>query len=194
MTKEKLELIYPKTRKAWRNWLKKYHNKKECVWIVRYKKAAKMPAFSWSEAVDEALCFGWIDSKAKPIDDEKYMQYFSRRKPKSTWSKINKDKVEQLIAQGLMTTAGLKCIEIAKQNGSWGILDSVDALIVPQDLLNSLKKAPKADTYFEGLSKSLKKQLLFWLVAARRDETRKKRISDLVKCMKKGSLPKQFQR
>ncbi|MBT1704088.1 YdeI/OmpD-associated family protein [Fulvivirgaceae bacterium PWU20] len=192
MKVDETETFYPKNRKEWRSWLKKYHHKKESIWIIYYKKAANKPTLNWAEAVAEALCFGWIDSKAKPVDDEKYIQFFTRRKPTSMWSKINKDKVEQLIAEGLMTSAGLKCIEVAKENGSWEILDSVEALAVPEDLLHYFKKENKAKTYYEGLSKSLKKQLLLWLVVAKREETRKKRIAEIIKSLKKGTLPNRF--
>lgn len=102
------------------------------------KHQEKTPSISWSEAVDEALCFGWIDSTKKTIDKERYMQYFSKRKAKSNWSKINKDKVKTLIDQGLMQEEGYKSIETAKQNGSWTMLDEVEALVIPDDLNEQL--------------------------------------------------------
>lgn len=102
-----------------------------------------MPTISWSEGVDEALCFGWIDGKRKPIDHEKFMQYFCKRKPAGTWSRINKKKIEQLIADGLMTTAGYKAIEAAKRNGSWTTLDDVEELKIPADLNKAFPKTPQ---------------------------------------------------
>ena len=116
----------PSNKKQWRAWLKANHNKEQSVWLICYKQKSGMPTISWSDAVDEALCFGWIDGKAKPIDDDKFMRSFSRRKPRSMWSRINKVKVQKLIDDGGMTKAGLACVEIAKQNGSWEILDEIE--------------------------------------------------------------------
>ena len=149
-----------------------------------------MPAVSWSEAVDEALCFGWIDSTKRPIDEEKYMQYYGKRKPTSTWSKVNKEKVEKLIADGRMTSAGLESIKIAKQNGSWNILDTVEALIIPDDLEKAFKTTPGSRDFFLALSKSAKKSILHWLVMAKRPETRQKRIKETVESAGQHLLPK----
>ncbi|ACE06207.1 hypothetical protein Aasi_0836 [Candidatus Amoebophilus asiaticus 5a2] len=134
MSVKEIESFYPSNRQQWREWLQENHAKKQSIWLIHYKIKSSMPTISWSEAVDEALCFGWIDSKAKPIDEEKYMQFFSKRRAISTWSKVNKEKVQKLIDGGTMTKAGLESIEIAKQNGSWTILDEVEALIIPNDL------------------------------------------------------------
>ncbi len=179
MNDEPLETFYPKTRKDWRDWLSEHHANKESVWLIFDKKVANPDRIKWSDAVEEALCFGWIDSRSKPVDDKKYLQFFSKRKAKSTWSKINKDKVQLLAAEGLLVPAGLKCIEVAKQNGSWSTLDGVEALEIPEDLMNVFKQEPALESRFEGLSTSVKKQILLSLVVARKDETRKKRISDI---------------
>jgi len=151
-----------------------------------------MPSLTWSEAVDEALCFGWIDSTKKIIDKERYMQYFSRRKPKSNWSKVNKEKVKSLIDQGLMKEAGYKSIEIAKENGSWTILDSIENLEIPKELEQELNSRKEALKYFENLSKSVKKSLLYWVVSAKREETRKNRIAEIVENASRHMKPKQF--
>lgn len=182
----------PKNQAQWRKWLSENHNKKDAVWLVYYKKQSGKSTLTWSNAVDEALCFGWIDSKSETIDEERYRQYFSKRKPNSIWSKINKDKIEKLIANNLMTPAGFRVIEIAKQNGSWTILDEVEALIVPPDLRDALTKYTNALEYFDGLSKSNKKILLYWLVSAKRQETRRKRIEEIAKYASEGQKPKQF--
>ena len=108
-----------------REWLKNHHQQKESVWLVTYKKRVPDKHVTMNQKLDELLCFGWIDSKRKPVDEEKFMQFFSRRKSRGTWSKVNKEKVGQLIAEGLMTKAGLTSIETAKQNGSWTILNDV---------------------------------------------------------------------
>lgn len=182
--------FYPKSRKAWRQWLEKNHAKEQAVWAIFYKKGSEMPSLSWSDAVDEALCFGWIDGRRRPIDAEKFIQYFCRRKAGGTWSKINKGKVEQLIAAGLMAPAGLEAIETAKQNGAWNILDTVEALEAPDDLQAALRKNAIAGKYYEGLSKSVKKRVLYWLVTAKQQTTREKRIKDIVTAAMEGKLPK----
>lgn len=191
MEKE-FETFYPKKLQDWREWLQNHHATKLSIWLIYYKKNSGRPSISWSEAVDEALCFGWIDSKAKPIDDQKYMQFFSRRKPKSMWSRINKNKVENLIETGRMTEAGLESIAIAKGNGSWTILDEAENLIVPADLEMELQKNPSAKNYFMNLSRSDKRNLLQWLVLAKRSETRLKRIKEIAELAAEYQKPKQF--
>ncbi|WP_310589106.1 YdeI/OmpD-associated family protein [Runella aurantiaca] len=151
-----------------------------------------MPSITWSEAVDQALCFGWIDSTSKPIDDEKFMQFFCKRKPKSVWSKINKEKVLRLTEAGLMTQAGFESIETAKLNGSWNILDEVEELTIPQDLTDELKMKPVAEEFFLSLSKSVRKSILQWLVLAKRPETRQNRITEIAELAAQKLKPKQF--
>ncbi|WP_300354687.1 YdeI family protein [Fluviicola sp.] len=187
-----VEIFYPENRNQWRKWLQENHDKAQSVWVVFYKKASSMPSLTWSEAVDEALCFGWIDSKKIAIDSEKSHQFFSRRRAKSIWSKINKEKVDRLIESGQMTPAGLACIEIAKENGSWNILDSVDALIIPEDLEKEFKTAPGAEEFFLNLSKSVRKQMLYWIISAKRPETRQKRIAEIVEHAIQKQKPPQF--
>jgi len=191
MEKE-IETISPKNRQEWREWLQENHDKKQSVWLIYYKKKSNFPTVTYSEAVDEALCFGWIDSKAKPLDEEKFMQFFSRRKPKSVWSRINKEKTERLINEGLMTKAGYHIIEIAKQNGSWTILDEAEALTIPKDLDEAFQNRPNAKNYFSGLSRSDKRNILQWLVLAKRQETRQKRISEIAELAEQNQKPKQF--
>src|SRR5690606_6945779 len=139
MEQPQIEVFYPESILEWREWLQKNHVSQKAVWIVFHKKASKKESLSWSEAVDVALCIGWKDSKKININDDTSHQYFSKRKAKSTWSKINKEKINRLITDGLMTDAGYKSIEIAKENGSWTILDEVEELIVPDDLEEAFK-------------------------------------------------------
>lgn len=192
MNKKKLEVICPKNQAEWRKWLEENHAKKDGVGLIAYKKSSGISTVLWGETVDEALCFGWIDSVRRPIDEEKYMQYFGKRKATSTWSKINKQKIELLSAKGMMTEAGLKAIEVAKENGSWTILDEVEALIIPDDLSQELNSNPGAESYFLSLSKSRKKMLLQWIVLAKRPETRKKRIKEITENATENRVPKQF--
>src|SRR5690606_14486320 len=145
---DEIEIFYPTSQADWRKWLEKNHLSKQSVWLVFYSKSSKKPSISWSEAVDVALCFGWIDSKKIKIDDERAHQFFSKRKPNSTWSKINKEKVARLIDNGAMTEGGLVGIEIAKQNGSWTILDEVEALTIPPDLAKAFQKHSGSEDYF----------------------------------------------
>jgi uncharacterized protein YdeI (YjbR/CyaY-like superfamily) len=187
-----LETFYPKCRQEWREWLQKNHIKKQSVWLIYYKKKSAIPTVTYSEAVDEALCFGWIDSKTKPINEEAFMQFFSKRKAKSVWSRINKEKIQRLIETGLMTQAGHDIIETAKENGSWTILDDAEALVIPADLENEFQKRANAKNYFLSLSRSDKRNILQWLVLAKRPETRQKRIEEIVELADNNQKPKQF--
>ncbi|MBO9700090.1 MAG: YdeI/OmpD-associated family protein [Sporocytophaga sp.] len=192
MSEKEIEKYCPKSRTDWRKWLEKNHQSKQSVWLVYYKTSTKVPSLTWSEAVDEALCFGWIDSTKKTIDKERYMQYFSKRKPDSTWSKINKDKVARLIQNNLMTKAGLDSINTAKQNGTWDIMQDIEELIIPEDLTIELNKYESSMEFFQSQSKSIKITMMHWVVTAKRIETRKKRIEEIARLAAKGMRPKQF--
>lgn len=189
---QEVEVFYPKDVAAWYKWLAKNHASAQSVWLVGYNKSSGKKSITWSESVDAALCYGWIDSKKIKIDEHTTHQFFCKRKPKSTWSKINKQKIERLIADGLMTQAGLDSIEIAKQNGSWSILDEVEDLVVPPDLEKAFKAKRGAEEYFAGLSKSSKKMLLYWIKSAKRTETREKRIDEIVENAALGKKPSPF--
>lgn len=186
VVEKETETFCPANRAHWRAWLQEHHADQQSVWLVYHKKKSAIPTLTWSEAVDEALCFGWIDSLAKSIDDHTYRQFFSRRKPTSVWSKINKEKVKQLMDNGLMTPAGLTAIDIAKQNDSWTILDDVDALVIPPDLAAAFQENPNAERYFLDLSKSDKRVILQRLVMAKRPQTRQNRIRELVELAAQG--------
>ena len=191
MEKE-VETFYPTNKKEWRQWLQQNHNTKQSIWVVMYKKDSGIPTITWSDAVDEAICFGWIDSTKRAIDHQQSIQYFTRRKPTSAWSKINKAKVERLTNDGLMAQAGLNSIEIAKQNGSWSILDEVEELVIPKDLNKAFKLHQGSKDFFMGLSKSIKKMMLHWIITAKRPETREKRITELAELAAQKKKPKQF--
>lgn len=175
-----IDVFYPTTISAWRKWLEKHHQSRDSVWVVFYNKHANKKTITWSDAVDVALCFGWIDSKKVKIDADCSHQFFSKRKPKSTWSKINKDKVERLIQTNQMTEIGMAIIETAKQNGSWTILDDAEALVVPPELAKKLQSKPGVFDHFMGLSKSRKKLLLMQLTLAKQPITKQKRIDEIV--------------
>lgn len=186
------EIFYPKNISEWREWLTENHKLKNAVWVVFHTKTSGKPTLSWSEAVDVALCFGWIDSKKIKVGPTTSHQYFTKRKPKSNWSRINKEKIEKLTASGEMTQAGLQAVEIAKQNGSWTILDSVEDLIIPTDLEEALSHHHGAKDFFMSLSKTIKKMMLYWVVSAKREETRQNRINEIAQAAAQQQKPKQF--
>ena len=192
MDEKQLQTFCPANRQEWRLWLKENHSLQQSVWLVYYKKKSGKPTLTWSEAVDEALCFGWIDSTARPIDDDTFMQFFCKRKPNSVWSKINKGKVQRLMEEGLMADAGYKSIDTAKQNGSWTILDDVEEVKIPKDLAKAFNSHPGAKKYFLSLSRSVRKNILQWLVLARRSETRQNRVNEIAERAAQKLKPKQF--
>lgn len=171
---------HAESRAAWRQWLAKNHATEKSVWLKLYKKASSTPSVTYDEAVDEALCFGWIDSAVKKGDDEYRLQFFTKRNPKSNWSRVNKAKVEKLIAAGLMTDAGQAMIDLAKRTGTWTALDDVENLVIPPDLQQQLDTNPTARGYFEAFPRSAKRGILEWLLNAKTDATRHKRITEIV--------------
>ncbi|PBQ30581.1 hypothetical protein CNR22_01935 [Sphingobacteriaceae bacterium] len=188
------QTFYAKDRKAWRKWLEKNHKNEKSIWLIIYRKESNVPSIYYPEAVDEALCFGWIDSKPNKRDDESYYQFFSIRNPKSNWSKVNKDKVANLIKDGLMTASGQYLIDLAKQNGTWTALDDVEKIILPKDLETLFKKNKKARLNFSNFPRSAKRGILEWILHAKKPETRKKRIEETVKLAElaiKANHPKQ---
>lgn len=182
-------VVCPQSSQQWRAWLQAHHTDQTSVWLVYYKKSAAQPSLSWREAVDEALCFGWIDSQAKPLDAARYMQYFSRRQPTSGWSNVNKEKVQRLLAQGRMMPAGLTSLETAQRNGSWTLLDEVEALRLPPDLAQAFAQEPLAEYYFQSLSRSAKRYWLLCLLQAKRATTRQRRIQEILALGHQPSTP-----
>lgn len=178
--------FYFKTTVEWRSWLEENHNISTGVYLIFYKVGSKMQSMRWEEAVKVALCFGWIDSTAKRLDDERRRQYFCPRRDKSVWSKLNKTYIESLIAENLMHEAGLTKIEIAKQNGSWSSLDDVENLVIPPDLQKAFDKNPNAFENYMNFSPSYRKSYLYWLNQGKREETRKKRIKEIVSLCSKN--------
>jgi uncharacterized protein YdeI (YjbR/CyaY-like superfamily) len=186
---ERLEKISATSRQEWREWLEKNHQSSIGVWLVYYKVKSRKPSIQYNEAVKEALCFGWIDSKVKSLDEERYMQIFTPRKPKSVWSKLNKQYIEELIEQGLMTLAGLEKIETAKQDGSWNKLDAIENLVIPIDLQKALEANEAAQQNFAAFSRTAKKNILFWIDSAKRPQTRLKRIEQTVNSSAQNKSP-----
>ncbi|MBW4642103.1 MAG: YdeI/OmpD-associated family protein [Goleter apudmare HA4340-LM2] len=186
---QQLANVYAQDRQQWREWLQLNHQSSVGVWLIYYKVNSGKPSVKYSEAVKEALCFGWIDSKVKSLDTERYQQIFTPRKPKSVWSKLNKQYIEELNAQGLMTEAGRKKIEVAKLDGSWTSLDAIEALTIPADLNLALAANEIAKRNFEAFSNSAKKNILFWIDSAKRPQTRLKRIEQTINSAAENKNP-----
>ena len=175
-----LQRVTAVDRSAWRTWLAANHESSPGAWLVYFKKGSGKPSVTYEEAVEEALCFGWIDSKIKAIDDERYMQVYTPRSRGSVWSRRNKERAERMIVEGLMTESGLAKIEAAMDDGSWALLDAVDDLIVPHDLRQALDAQPEARDNFAAFPDSVKKQALWLVYSAKRAATRKRRIAEIV--------------
>ena len=187
-----MNVLFFNSQQELRKWFQENYLKEDEAWIGFYNKKSEKLSITWTQLVDEALCFGWIDSKKIKIDTETSHQFFSKRKAQSTWSKINKVKVQNLIEKGLMTQAGLESIEVAKQNGSWTILDEVEDLIIPIDLERAFEKHKGSKDYFLSLSKSIRKMMLTSLVLAKRPETRQKRVDEIAEFAGQNKKPKQY--
>jgi len=181
-----LREIHPKTRTGWRSWLEKNHAKSDGVWLTYFRASTGKRRLSWEEAVREALCFGWIDSKVKPIDDERYKQIFTPRKPQSIWSKVNKQHIDELTKAGLMTDAGRRAVDVAKENGAWAFLEPIDALIVPADFETALQASTPAREAYDELSNADKRAMLYSLYSAKREETRAKRVTEALASLESG--------
>ncbi len=160
--------------------MEQHHTQTEGVWLISFKKGTGKPRVEYEEAVEEAVCFGWIDSKENRLDAERSMLWFAPRRPHAGWSRSNKERVERLIAAGLMMPAGLAKIEAAKQDGSWHALDSVEALEIPPDLGQALAANQTARQYFDAFPRSAKRAILEWIAGAKKPETRAKRIAETV--------------
>ena len=172
--------IHPKTRADWRRWLERNHERGEGVWFVMYKQSSGKARMGYDAAVEEALCFGWIDSRTRAIDDERSALWMAPRRPRTGWSKSNKARAARLLTEGRIAPAGLAKIEAAKRDGSWTLLDTVESLEVPADLAKALK-ASKGDRYFEAFPPGVKKQLLEWVRSAKKPETRTKRVAEIAR-------------
>ncbi|HMQ29419.1 MAG TPA: YdeI/OmpD-associated family protein [Chloroflexaceae bacterium] len=170
--------VHPLTRAEWRAWLERHHARPEGVWVISYKQAAGKPRVSYDELVEEALCFGWVDSKPGKLDAERSMLYFAPRKPRSGWSRPNKERVERLLAAGLMAPAGLARVEAARRDGSWSKLDAVEELLIPDDLGAALDGYPAARANFAAFPRSARRGILEWIAQAKTPATRAKRVGE----------------
>lgn len=175
-----------KNRKEWRKWLEKNHQTTKSVWLIFYNKSSMHTGIQYDEAVEEALCFGWIDSVVNKRDDESRYQFFSPRKPKSNWSRANKERVARMVQQGLMTDSGQYTVDLAKSSGTWDALTEVQDNLIPDDLKELLEQHPLAMDHFSAFPPSSKRIILEWILNARRPETRRKRIEETVSLANKN--------
>lgn len=174
--------VHLKTVAEFRRWLREHHDTTPGLWLVGYRSSTGKPAIAYDDAVEEALCWGWIDSVVKPVDDERTMSLYTPRRSGSGWSRSNKDRVAKLVRDGRMQPAGLAKIEQAKRDGTWTLLDSVERLEVPPDLRRALGAPGMAR--FDALTAGKKREHLSALVTAKKPETRAKRIADIVKAVR----------
>lgn len=173
-------IYHPPDLAAWRVWLEANCDAVRGVWVASWRKASGRDAVAYVDLVEEAICFGWIDSTVNTLDDARGLQLMTPRKPRSGWTRLNKERVAALEAQGRMTDAGRRAVEVAKANGSWTIYDSVEDLVEPGELAEALDAEPVARTNWDGFPPSARKQMLWWVVSAARPETRMKRIATIV--------------
>lgn len=177
----KLIELYFKTDEAWRDWLHENHDVSKGVYLIFYKVDHENDSMRWEEAVKVALCYGWIDSTVKSLGNGKRRQYFTPRNDKSVWSALNKKYIKDLIASNKMHESGLTKVKTAKQNGSWTALDDVEKGIIPEDLQVAFNKSPVAFQNYNAFAPSYRKSYLYWLKQAKREETRKKRITEIIR-------------
>ncbi|MFD1064198.1 YdeI family protein [Winogradskyella litorisediminis] len=165
----------------WYDWLLANHTKEKAVYLVFYKLETKIPTMRWEEAVKVALCFGWIDATVKSLGGGKRVQYFTQRNPKSSWSALNKKYIEELEAAGLIQEAGYKMINLAKKTGTWTAMDDVENGIIPNNLQQAFDKNPRAFENYQNFSKGYRKSYLSWLNSAKREDTKQKRIAEIIR-------------
>jgi uncharacterized protein YdeI (YjbR/CyaY-like superfamily) len=183
-----MKQLYIKTRSEWRKWLQKNYNKVDELWLIFYKKETGKLSIDYEAAVEEALCFGWIDSLVRKIDEEKYVRKFTPRKKNSLWSELNKNRVKKIIKEGRMTEFGLEKINAAKKSGAWNrIIEppkiSYDA---PKEFISALSKNKKAKSNFDKFSPSDKKRYYMWINIAKKKETKERRIKESIELLSKN--------
>jgi uncharacterized protein YdeI (YjbR/CyaY-like superfamily) len=184
--------IHPLSRSEWRQWLAANHLRTTGVWLIAYKKATGKPRFEYDDAVEEALCFGWIDSKPNKLDAERTLLWFAPRKPGSGWSRPNKFRVDRMLNAGLMAEAGLRKLELAKSDGSWEKLDAIEDLTIPDDLAGALNTYPSAAQNFGAFPRSAKRGILEWVSTAKTATTRTKRIDETSRLASKNERANQW--
>ncbi len=181
-----MKQVYVKTRKEWRDWLSQHHEKSDGIWLVFYRKQTGKPTLEYDDAVEEALCFGWIDSIIKKIDDEKYVRKLTPRKADSRWSELNKKRIAKLKMQGFLTEAGIAKVRKSKASGLWDKPDRPISLEIPREFERALAKNKQAKSFFDQLTFSYQKQFIGWIVTAKRQETKERRVRESIALLEKG--------
>ena len=182
-----MKQVYVKIRTEWRNWLTQNHYKNSGIWLVFYKKHSSKPAIEYDAAVEEALCFGWIDSTIKKLDDKRYVRKFTPRKSNSPWSELNKKRVRKLTRQGLMTESGVARVAEAKESGLWKkSYRSKISFEFPKELESALAKNKKAKEFFDQLAPTYQKQFIGWISVAKRQETKTRRVAESIDLLEQG--------
>ena len=180
-------MLYVKNRDEWNKWLSKHHNAEKEVWLIFFKKETRKPSMEYESAVEEALCFGWIDSVVKKIDDSKYARKFTPRKDKSNWSELNKKRAKKMIREGRMTEFGLVKINIAKKAGNWDKAERPNiSFDLPPEFEQALAQNKKAKEHFVKLAPTYQKHYIGWIAVAKRQETKVKRIKESIALLEKG--------
>ena len=180
------ERFHPQSRGEWRAWLDQHHARTKGLWVVTWRKGSGHDPLTYEDIVEEAVCFGWIDSKARGLDERRTMRWVAPRKSGSGWSRSNKERIVKLRETGLLAAPGERVIEVAKADGSWSLLDDVENLVVPDDLANALATQPPASTEWESFPPSAKRAILQWIVHAKQPATRAKRIADTARLAATG--------
>ena len=173
-------LVHPDSRKAWRDWLAGHHRSVDGVWLARWTKASGRVPLEYDAIVEEALCFGWIDGLINTLEDGRQAHLLTPRRAGSPWARSNKERVERLIAEGRMTDAGLEMIDRAQADGSWSIQDAAEALIEPDELSAALDANPEARRHWDAFPPSPRRALIWWVMSAKRPETRVRRVTQIV--------------
>ena len=186
--------VYAPDREMWWSWLEMHYKDEEEIWLIFYKKSAGKSNVSYNDAVEEALCFGWVDSKVNKRDEQSYFQYFAQRNPKSNWSRVNKQKVAKLIAEDRMSEADYAMIEEAKRRGTWDALNDVENLVIPPDMQAEFDKNPVALQYYEAFPRSVKRGILEWIFNAKRPATRVKRILQTAEMANRNERANQYRK
>ncbi|HYN59542.1 MAG TPA: YdeI/OmpD-associated family protein [Rubrivivax sp.] len=186
--------LHPATRAEWRAWLEAHAMRREGLWLVIWKKASGNTPLAYDDIVEEALAFGWVDSKTNGLDEHRSMLWLAPRKPGSLWSRPNKERVQRLQAAGLMAAAGQAKVDAARSDGTWSALDGVEALEVPDDLRQALARHPNAARHFNAFPRSAKRGILEWVLQAKRADTRARRIEETARLAEHNVRANQWQR
>jgi len=173
-------IYHAETRAQWRAWLGANHDSARGVWLCSWRARTGKPVCPYPQAVEDAICYGWIDSTAGVLDEDRGLQLMTPRKAKSSWTRLNRQRVEDMEAAGLMTEAGRQAVQIARQNGWWTIYDAVEDLVEPSELAAALDASPPARQAWDTFPPSAKKAMLWWVISAAKDDTRQRRIATIV--------------